>query len=99
MSGLISSGGLITGIDSNTLIQQLLQLDRQPAVRLETRVTTLRTQQTALREIRTQLQTLRNRAQDFRLDNVFSAFEANSSDSAIATATVASANPVDRRFV
>jgi flagellar hook-associated protein 2 len=98
MSGLISAGGLITGIDSNSLIQQLLQLDRQPAVRLETRVTTLRTQQTALREIRTQLQTLRNRSQDFRLDNVFSAFEANSSDSAIATATVAAANPVVGAF-
>jgi flagellar hook-associated protein 2 len=95
---MISAGGLITGIDSNSLIQQLLQLDRQPAARLERRVTTLRTQQTALREMRTQLQTLRNRAQDFRLDNVFSAFEANSSDSAIATATVASPNPVVGAF-
>lgn len=98
MSGAISAGGLITGIDSESLIRQLMQLDRQPAVRLENRVTTLRTQQTALRELRTQLQTLRNRAQDFRLNNVFSAFTANTSDSAVATATIASSSPVVGAF-
>ena len=30
MSGTFSAGGLITGLDSNSLIQQLIQLDQQP---------------------------------------------------------------------
>lgn len=98
MSGGFSAGGLITGIDSNRLIEQLIQLDRQPVRRLETRVTRLEQQRTAIRDLRSLLQTLRNRAQDFRLNNVFNAFRSASSQESVATAQVSSASPAVGAF-
>lgn len=98
MSGLISAGGLITGLDSNSIIQQLIALDRQPLTRKETRISTLQSQQNALRELRSQIQTLRNRVQDFRLNNVFNKFQSSSSDETILTAAVSSSNPVVGAF-
>jgi flagellar hook-associated protein 2 len=89
-----SVGGLMTGLDSNTLIKQLMQLERQPIVRIQKRISTLQTQRDAIRELRTQLQTLRSRAQDFRLDMVFDQFKANSTEESVVGAKVSGANPV-----
>ena len=74
MSGTFSAGGLITGLDTNTLIAQLIELERQPIVRLQQRIASLETQRDAIGDVRTQLQTLRNRAEDFRLITVFGQF-------------------------
>lgn len=98
MSGTFSAGGLISGLDSNTLIRQLMQIERQPLVRYRTRITTLETQQTALRDLRTQLTTLRNRLQDFRLGNIFSQFASTSSAEDVLTAQVSGSNPVTGNF-
>ena len=98
MSGTFSTGGLISGLDSNTLIQQLLQLERQPINRFQLRIDELETRQTALRDLRTQLTTLRNRLQDFRLNNLFSQFTSSSSDSDVLTSSVSGSNPVTGSF-
>ena len=98
MSGLISASGLISGIDTGTLIQQLMQLERQPVNRMEDRIDALEEQQGALRELRTQLTTLRNRLQDFRLNSVFKQFNAASSQTSVLTAQVAGENPVSGSF-
>lgn len=96
--GTFSAGGLISGLDSNALISQLMQLERAPIRRLETRITGLNGQRDAVRSLRTQLQTLRNRVQDFRLSNIFNAFEASSSETTVATAEISAANPVVGAF-
>lgn len=98
MSGLISVGGLVSGMDTNTLIQQLMQLERQPIVRFEDRIGTLQTQQTALRGLRTQLTTLRSRLQDFRLNSIFNQFSAASSETKVLTAEISGENPVSGSF-
>lgn len=93
MSGTFSAGGLITGLDTNTLIAQLIELERQPIVRLQQRIAALETQRDAIGDVRTQLQTLRNRAEDFRLITVFGQFRAVSSQESVLTAALTGANP------
>jgi flagellar hook-associated protein 2 len=98
VSGSITAGGLITGLDTNTIIAQLISLERQPITRSQRRISTLETQRTAVRDLRTQLQTLRNRVQDFRLNNIFNAYNATSSKTEILTSTVSSSNPAVGAF-
>lgn len=93
MGGLFSAGGLITGLDSNNLIRQLMQLERRPILRFEARIERLETQRDAIRDLRTQLLTLRNRAQDFRFDLVFDQFQADASEETVLTAAVEGSNP------
>ena len=98
MSGMINASGLITGIDSGALIAQLMQLERQPIVRIQERISGLEGQQAAVRSLRTQLQTLRNRLQDFRLSNVFAAFESSSSEESVLTTEISSSAPLTGSF-
>ena len=93
MAGGISASGLITGIDSNAIIQQLMQLERQPITRLQNRITTLNTQRTALTNVTETLRTLRSRAQDFRLLDPFNKYTASSGDEDILAASVSGASP------
>ncbi len=93
MSGGFSAGGLITGLDSNTLIRQLMALERQPITRMREQIARLEGQRTAISTLRERLQTLRSRAQDFRLTNRFDAYRIESSDEAILTAQSADGAP------
>lgn len=94
MSGTFSAGGLITGLDSNTLIRQLIQLERQPILRMQERISGLETQRDAVRELRTQLLSLRSAAQNFRFSNVFNQYKTTSSEEKVLTAETAGPNPV-----
>jgi len=98
MGGAFSAGGLISGLDSNTLIRQLLQIERQPVLRFEKRIDRLEEQRNALRDVRSQLQTLRNRAQDFRLSNIFNAFLSSSSVESVLTSEVTGSNPASGAY-
>ncbi len=93
-----TAGGLISGLDSNSIISQLMAIERQPITRMNTQISALKSQQQAVRDVRTQLMTLRNRAQDFRLNNIFSSFQTSTSDASVATATASSSNPVTGTF-
>lgn len=93
MAGLFNIGGLISGLDTNTIIRQLMEIERQPVTRIKSRVSALEKERDGIRDLRTQLLTLRSRLQDFRLDSVFSQHTAKSSEEKVATAT-AGANPV-----
>lgn len=93
MSGTISAGGLITGLDSNSIITQLLALERRPITKLQQQITALQAQQSATRDLRTQLLALRNAAQDFKFNNAFNQFSTASSEPAVLTSEV-SGTPV-----
>ncbi|MCC6490001.1 MAG: flagellar filament capping protein FliD [Candidatus Hydrogenedentes bacterium] len=98
MSGSFSISGLISGLDSATLIQQLMSLERQPITRLETRLTTLNQQREAIRELRTTLTTLRNTVQDFRFNTVFNQYAAASSEEDVLTAEISGSSPVSGSY-
>jgi len=94
MSGTFNIGGLVSGLDTNTIINQLIQIERQPITRLQQRVTQLQRQRTAIQNVRNALTTLRNRLQDFNLNNVFTAFKSTSSETSVVQASVTDPNPV-----
>lgn len=94
MSGNINIGGLISGLDTNSIIRQLMQIERQPINRLQQRINQLQQKRTAIQNIRNVLTTLKNRLQDFKLTNFFNVFKATSSDSAVVNAQVSGTNPV-----
>lgn len=98
MSGTFSSSGLITGIDSSSLIQQLIQIDSQPIFRLEDRITALNSQRDAISSIRTTLLDLRNTLQDFQFNNIFDAYTSASSVPEVLTSEVSSSAPVVGSF-
>ena len=98
MSGSFSISGLISGLDSAALIEQLMSLERQPITRLQTRLTTLSTQQTAIRDLRTTLLSLRNTVQDFRFNTVFNQYAAKSSEEDVLTSEISGSNPVSGSY-
>jgi flagellar hook-associated protein 2 len=98
MGGLINIGGLVSGLDSNTLIRQLMDLERAPVRRMQGQITALTNQRNALRDARNLLLTLRNRLQDARNNNVFNTYAATSSNTNVLAATISGANPTAGAF-
>ena len=85
--GGISSTGLISGIDSASLIEQLLALKRRPIVLAQQRQFQLTQQQAGLTAISGRLSTLQSAANGFRIDRVFDSRRATSSDEDVLTAS------------
>ena len=100
MSGITSSVGLISGIDTGGLIEQLLQIEARPRTLAQQRLVQLQTQQAAYLDINTRLSALRTASSTFRNDKVFSTSKATSSDDAVMTATAStSAQPGSYQFI
>lgn len=87
MSGISSSTGLYSGIDTKSLISQLLQIEARPKTVIQKRVAQLQTQQAAYMDLNSRLSTLRSASQKFRISRVFDAARAVSSDDSVIAAT------------
>jgi flagellar hook-associated protein 2 len=61
-----SISGLTSGIDTATIIDQLMSIERQPQTRLKTQVTLSAARKTALSDIQTRLKNLQLAAQDLK---------------------------------
>jgi flagellar hook-associated protein 2 len=78
MGTITSSVGLVSGIDTAGLIEQLLALERGPINRIQQRIGALQQQQTALLDVNARLLNFKNASAAFRRDNVFSSTSATS---------------------
>ena len=87
MSGISSGIGLISGIDSASLIDQLIALERRPIDTLQARVSVLDTQRAAFLEISAQLLAVQNSITNFGRLSFFRSFNAPSTDDSVLTAT------------
>ncbi len=87
MGGISSSTGLFSGIDTSSLIEQLLQIDARPKQLAQQRITQLQTQQTAFLDINSRLLGLKSAAAAFNSSKVFDATRASSSNPDAITAT------------
>ncbi|MGE3108452.1 MAG: flagellar filament capping protein FliD [Phycisphaerales bacterium] len=87
MSGISSNTGLISGIDTNSLINQLLSLEARPRVTYQRRVAQLQQQQAAYLDLNSRLGTIRSAATAFNTQRLFAAARAASSDEDVLTAT------------
>lgn len=100
MTGISSSIGLISGIDTASLIDKLIAIDSQPKILAQTRMTQLKAQQAAFLGFNSDLLSLKTAAEAFRIDKIFDTKTATSSDSNILSATAtASAQPGTFQFI
>lgn len=87
MGGITSGIGLASGLDSASIIQQLLSLEARPKLLAQQRLGNIRVQQTAYLDINSRLQNLRGIVSSLRTQPIFDAKKATSSDAEILTAT------------
>lgn len=73
MSGITSSIGLISGLDTGSLINQLLAIEARPKQLAQQRILQLQGQQAALLDLNSRLSSLKTAATKFRTARVFSA--------------------------
>jgi flagellar hook-associated protein 2 len=94
MGGISTGVGLISGINSSQLIEQLLGLEARGKTTLVTRVATLQGKRTSLLDVNSRLLALKSASTSFRINKVFRAATATSSDELVATATADNTTPI-----
>ncbi|MCA9292566.1 MAG: flagellar filament capping protein FliD [Phycisphaerales bacterium] len=100
MGGITSSIGLISGIDSGSLIQQLLQIDARPKVLAQRRIAQLQQQQAAYIDINSSLLALKSAGGAFNTSKIFKSTSAlSSNESALAATASTSATPGTYDFI
>jgi len=87
MSGISSGIGLISGIDTASLIDQLIAIEARPVENLRARATVLDQQRTAFLGLSAQLLSLQNAALRFSKPAFFRQFNSASTNESILTAT------------
>lgn len=94
MSGISTGIGLISGIDRQSLINQLIALERRPLEALQARISEIDVQRTAFVELTAQLLSIRNTLSGMQRPSFFRPFNAASSnESALAATATSSAAP------
>jgi flagellar hook-associated protein 2 len=83
----ISFSGLASGIDSNQIIDQLIQIQRRPITLLQGKQTTLQTQISALQTVNTNLLSVLGQAQTLSKSDAFNVYRASSTDTDVAEVT------------
>jgi flagellar hook-associated protein 2 len=83
-------GGLATGLDTDSLIQRLMAVERRPVTALETRKVKFQALSTAFQDLNARLSTLKARADTLKDPATFFARSVTSSDETVATATATS---------
>ena len=88
--GQITSGiGLVSGINTGSIITQLIALDAAPVKQLQNRITTNTSQKSAYADLQTKLNSLKTVGTTLTNANSFQAATATSSDDKVLTATAA----------
>ncbi len=91
MGGISSSVGLISGIDTGRLIEQLLAIEARPRTLFQRRAIQLQSQQSAYLDLNSRLGALRTASAAFRVNKVFGSMKATSSDPLVLSATASNA--------
>lgn len=87
MSGISSGIGLISGIDRDNLISQLIALERRPVLNLQARAGHLDIQRTAFAELSAKLLAVRNAISGFQRTSFFNRFRTASTNESVLNAT------------
>lgn len=87
MGGISTGVGIFSGINTGQLIEQLIASQSRPKVLAQNRLVQLQTQQAAYLDINSRLNAFKTAAGAFRVNNIFNAKLASSSDDSVLTAT------------
>ena len=85
MGQITSSVGLISGIDTAAIIEQLINIESRPKTQIQQRNAVLEAQQTAYQTVNAQLLALKGNASRISSQDAFEATTASSSDESVAT--------------
>ncbi|MBL0920845.1 MAG: flagellar filament capping protein FliD [Phycisphaerales bacterium] len=91
MGGISANVGIFSGIDTKSLIDQLISIEARPKTLAQQRVIALKTQQAALLDVSSTLLALKSAAGAFRTSKTFSSAKATSSNPAVLTAVASTA--------
>ena len=91
MTGISSSIGLVSGIDSASIIEQLMEIERQPITTLEARLAEIDVQRAAFMELSARLLAIQNIAPQLSALSLFRKYSSASSNDSILTAQVGEA--------
>lgn len=83
MSGISTGVGLISGINTADLIDQLMALEAKPVTTLQQRITRLSAEKAAWQSIGTSLLSLKTAATSLSVESAFQALKATSSDTTV----------------
>ncbi len=86
MSGTLQIGGLASGLDTKSIIEELMKVERQPLDRLEERKSTYELKKEALEEINSSLLTLYNSVSKLTLESTFLGKLTSSTSESVVTA-------------
>jgi flagellar hook-associated protein 2 len=93
MASSASISGLASGLDTATIIDQLMQLEAVPQTQLKSRVTTEQSGITALQSLNTKLAALATKAAALAKPETWTATSASSSNASISATTTSTAAP------
>src|SRR5262245_32181476 len=88
----ISSPGVGSGLDVNSIVTQLVAIERQPIVQLQTQASSLQTKLSAFGKLQSDLSVLRDAAAALTSPSTWSDTNGTSSDPASVTVTTDSTN-------
>ncbi len=100
MGGITTGVGIFSGIDSASLIDQLISVQSRPKILAQQRVIQLKSQQSAFLDINSRLNNFKTAAAAFRVNNIFASRSVSSSNESVLTATAgSSAVPGSYNFI
>src|SRR5690625_1967515 len=79
--------GIASGLDTETLIQQLMAIERRPLVLMQERKNTLQQQRDAWRDVNSRLNNLRERMAELSRTSLYERRAGTSSNADVATVT------------
>lgn len=85
--------GMISGMDTEELIRQLMALERRPITLMKQKVSRIEEQQSAWRDVNTRLSNLESKLKELLDGDLFAAMKATSSAEEVAKATVRAGAP------
>jgi len=83
----ISLGGLASGMDTQSIIEQLVALEKQPIYRYEAEISQINKQKDAWRDVNSRLSSLSDKLSDLKFSSTYNSRVAESSDEEVANAT------------
>jgi flagellar hook-associated protein 2 len=86
--GVIRAGGLASGLDTNTIVEQLVEAQKQPIYALENQRHLITLEQSMYKNINTDLTALKNSIFTLKMENTFRSKTINSSNPSAANAKV-----------
>ena len=93
-TGTISSAGIGSGLDVNSIVTQLMAVERQPLTALQTKATTLQTQLSAFGQLQSLVSSLQDAAKPLFSADSFALTTASSSDpTSVSAGTTTNAVP------